>query len=288
MVSMNDHTSMQSPQLCTHPPSVKAVGSSFYWALRLMPAARRDAMFHVYAFCREVDDIADGTDEALVKMARLQSWRRDVESLFGDGQPTAAIACLKPVVDGYGLDKADLIAVIDGMRTDAHDAVRMADEAAFDLYIDRVASAVGRLSDKVFGLSGPAAERLAHHLGRALQITNILRDLEEDAGRNRLYLPLSLLRAHAIETDDPRAVLAHANLGDVTAELAARADAHFEATRTVLAQLDTSKTRPARMMMAVYVRLLEKLKARGLDQIHVPVRVSKLEKLWLTLRHGVL
>jgi len=292
MDAMTDMTtqqpSVQVSAMCQHPPSAKAVGSSFYWALRLMPHDRREAMFRVYAFCREVDDIADGADDPATKRARLQAWCSDVESLYGDGPPTAAIACLKPVVDAYGLEQADLIAVINGMQTDAHDAVRMNDEAAFDLYIDRVASAVGRLSDKVFGLSGPAAERLAHHLGRALQITNILRDLDEDAERNRLYLPLSLLRRHGIETDDPHAVLAHAHLARVLSELAARARAHFDDARTALAQLDKRKTRPARMMMAVYFRLLQKLQARGLDHVHTRVRLSTFEKLWLALRHGVL
>jgi len=288
MVLMTDSSATQASTLCQHPPSAKAVGSSFYWALRLMPLKRREAMFRVYAFCREVDDIADGTDDAASKMARLQTWRSDVESLFGDGAPAPAIACLKPVVDEYGLDQTDLLAVIDGMQTDAHEVVRMTDEAAFDLYMDRVASAVGRLSDKVFGLSGPHAENLAHHLGRALQITNILRDLDEDAARNRLYLPLSLLRAHAIETDGPHAVLAHARLGGVLSALAERAHGHFGGARAALAQLDKSKTRPARMMMAVYFRLLQKLQARGLDQVHTRVRLNKLEKLWLILRHGVL
>ena len=286
--SSTPHPPVQASALCQHPPSAKAVGSSFYWALRLMPPDRRDAMFRVYAFCREVDDIADGTDDAATKMARLQTWRGDVDSLFGDGPPTPAIACLKPVVDDYGLDQADLIAVIDGMQTDAHDAVRMFDEAAFDVYIDRVASSVGRLSDKVFGLSGPAEEQLAHHLGRALQITNILRDMEEDADRNRLYLPLSLLQKHGVDTDEPHAVLAHVHLGAALSELAARAHTHFDGARTALAQLDNAKTRPARMMMAVYFQLLQKLESRGLGLVHTRVRLNAFEKLWLVLRHGVL
>jgi len=288
MGAMTDTSAAHAPTLCQHPPSAKAVGSSFYWALRLMPPDRRDAMFRVYAFCREVDDIADGTDDAATKMARLQTWRSDVDSLFGDGPPAPAIACLKPVVDDYGLDQADLIAVIDGMQTDAYDAVRMFDEAAFDVYIDRVASSVGRLSDKVFGLSGPAEEQLAHHLGRALQITNILRDLDEDADRNRLYLPLSLLQKHGIDTDEPHAVFAHTHLLAALSELAARAHTHFDGARTALAQLDKAKTRPARMMMAVYFKLLQKLESRGLGLVHTRVRLNTFEKLWLVLRHGML
>lgn len=287
MNTMDQSTSSCASAPCRHSPSVKAVGSSFYWALRLMPQNRREAMFHIYAFCREVDDIADGTDDAVTKMTRLEAWRDDVESLFGSGVPTPAVECLKPVVECYGLDKADMLAVIDGMQTDANDVVRMDDEAAFDLYLDRVASSVGRLSDKVFGVGGPAAERLAHHLGRALQITNILRDLDEDAGRNRLYLPLSLLRRHGIETDNPRVVLAHANLNGPLLELVNRAHGHYDQARAALVQLDRSKTRPARTMLALYRRVLEKVQARGLMRTDVRVRLSKLEKFWLVLRHGM-
>jgi len=188
----------------------------------------------------------------------------------------------------YRLDKADLIAVINGMEMDAHDIVRIADEAAFDLYLDRVASAVGRLSDKVFGLDGDVSVRLAHHLGRALQITNILRDLDEDAGRNRLYLPLSLLKTHGIDSNEPRIVLSHANLGAVLSQLAGQARGHFAEAKAIMATLEKAKTRPARVMMAVYARVLERLEARGLARINVAVKLSKSEKLWLAFRHGIL
>jgi len=289
---MCPHVPEKTSPDCAHLPTAKAAGSSFYWAMRLMPVERRDAMFRIYAFCREVDDIADEPGAADVKMARLEDWQRAVESLYeqngGTSSPDPSIECLKPVVDRFDLDKADLIAIVEGMKTDAHDAVRMADETAFDLYLDRVASAVGRLSDKVFGLNGLESDPLAHHLGRALQITNILRDLDEDAGRNRLYLPLSLLKAHGIDTDHPRAVLAHNNLGTVLAKLADRAHNHFDEARTVLKHLEKSKTRPARVMMAVYLRVLERLEERGLARTDVAVRLTKPEKLWLAVRHGVL
>lgn len=245
-------------------------------------------MFHIYAFCREVDDIADGVDSTEVKMARLEQWRGYVETLFGAGEPDPAITSLKPVVECYRLDRADLIAIIDGMETDAHAAVRMEDEAAFDLYLDRVASAVGRLSDRVFGLDGDASDRLAYHLGRALQITNILRDLDEDAARNRLYVPLSLLAAEGIERGTPGQVLEHPKVGVVLETLTTRAQGHFRDAAQVLEVLEKAKTRPVRVMMAVYVRILERLLSRGLANIHIPVKLGKLEKLWLALRYGVL
>ncbi len=274
--------------ICRHSPGATVSGSSFYWALRLLPEPRRSAMFHIYAFCREVDDIADGVDSTEVKMARLEQWRGYVETLFGAGEPDPAITSLKPVVECYRLDRADLIAIIDGMETDAHAAVRMEDEAAFDLYLDRVASAVGRLSDRVFGLDGDASDRLAYHLGRALQITNILRDLDEDAARNRLYVPLSLLAAEGIERGTPGQVLEHPKVGVVLETLTTRAQGHFRDAAQVLEVLEKAKTRPVRVMMAVYVRILERLLSRGLANIHIPVKLGKLEKLWLALRYGVL
>lgn len=264
-------------------------GSSFYWALKLLPAARRDAMFRVYGFCREVDDIADGTDAPSVKLARLDEYRAQVEAVFaGHDVALASVANLKPVIDDYTIAKADLLAVIDGMEADAHDAVRIPDEAAFDRYLDQVACAVGRLSDKVFGLEGPAAQKLAYHLGRALQITNILRDLAEDAERDRLYLPADLLARHGVTGDRPAEVLAHPNLEGALDELALRAEGCFRRADEALTHLDRARTRPARMMQAVYREILKRLRARGLARIDDAVRLSKLAKLWIAFRHGVL
>jgi len=285
---MTSLVSEQPADVAMNIPAAKALGSSFYWALRVLPKEQRDAMFRVYAFCRDVDDIADEPGDPVRKMACLQSLRADVEALF-DGQGVAnGVSMLKPVVERYGLDKGDLLAVIDGMMTDAHASVRIADEAAFDTYLDRVACAVGRMSDKVFGLDGETADQLAAHLGRALQITNILRDLREDANRDRLYIPMTLLRDAGIEADQPEAVLVHENFEGVLKGLAQRANDHFDKAQEILDALDRSKTHAPRIMKAVYKRVLDKLEARGLARTDVAVRVSKIEKLWHVLRHGVL
>ncbi|PCI38222.1 MAG: squalene synthase HpnD [Rhodospirillaceae bacterium] len=268
--------------------TLNASGSSFYWALKLLPARKREAMFRVYAFCRVVDDIADGDDPAAQKMQDLEVHRKAVEILFSGGKPVpACVEDLRCVMDHFDVEKDDLLAVIDGMEMDAYDTVTMKDEATFDLYIDRVASAVGRLSDKVFGISGPDADQLAYHLGRALQITNILRDIEEDAERGRLYLPADLLAAHGASGDSPQAVMQNPNLGAALDVLAARAHNHYDQARDALSRLDRSATRPARMMQAVYSRVLEGLEMRGLANVHIPVKFSKFKKLWLALRYGV-
>lgn len=275
------------------PSPAKAVGSysgsSFYWALKLLPAHKRAAMFAVYGFCRDVDDIADGLDAPEVKRDRLKAYRDAVEALFASGEAVVpSVRALAPVVTEYGIAKADLLAVIDGMEADAHDRVRIADEAAFDTYLDQVACAVGRLSDKVFGLEGEQAQKLAHHLGRALQITNILRDLEEDAQRDRLYLPADLLARHGIDAAQPADVLRHPNLGEALEELALRAEGCFRRADEALGHLEPAKTRPARVMGAVYREILKRLRRRGLAVLERPVRLGKLTKLWLALRYGVL
>lgn len=264
-------------------------GSSFYWALKLLPVAKREAMFRVYAFCREVDDIADGADAPDVKLARLEEYRAAVEAVFTGGDTDiASVESLKAVAADFNIAKADLFAVIDGMESDANDAVRIADEAAFDQYLDQVACAVGRLSDRVFGLEGSDAEKLAHHLGRALQITNILRDLSEDAERDRLYLPADLLARHGVTGDTIGEILAHTNLAGALDELAERAEGCYRRADEALAHLDRANTRPARVMQAVYRELLKRLRARGLARIDQPVRLNKLTKLWIALRYGVL
>lgn len=269
--------------------ATQSSGSSFYWALKLLPAAKREAMFRVYAFCREVDDIADGsTDTPDIKLAQLKDYRTAVNALFsGENVAIESVQNLKSVVVDYQIEQADLLAVIDGMESDAFDTVRIPDEAAFDLYIDQVACAVGRLSDCVFGVEGPHAEKLAHHLGRALQITNILRDVSEDAGRDRLYLPADLLARHGVTGATLSDTIKHSKLVDAMDELAERAEGCFRRADEALTHLDRTRTRPARMMKAVYWEVLKRLRERGLGNIEQPVRLNKLSKLWIAISRGV-
>ncbi|GAB5374680.1 MAG: hypothetical protein AcusKO_11420 [Acuticoccus sp.] len=155
--------------------------SSFYLALRLLPPERRTAMYAVYAFCRAVDDIADNEGPRPERVAALDDWRRAIDALFA-GHPAPALGDLHTATRRYDLQRADFEALIDGMAMDVTDDIVAPARATFDRYVDRVASAPGRLSARVFGLEPEAATRLAHHLGRRalsplLQITNILRDV---------------------------------------------------------------------------------------------------------------
>ena len=170
-------------------PSVaaRASGSSFYLAMRILPRDQRQAMFEIYSFCRAVDDVADGDAPRAEKRDQLAQWRRTIDALY-DGQAIAGLDGLAQAIKQFALRKDDFLAVIDGMEMDAVEDIRAPALETLDLYCDRVASAVGRLSVRVFGLEEADGVKLAHHLGRALQLTNILRDIDEDAGIGRLYL----------------------------------------------------------------------------------------------------
>ncbi|MBL8707866.1 MAG: presqualene diphosphate synthase HpnD [Rhodospirillaceae bacterium] len=267
---------------------VRASGTSFYSAMRLLPPARRDAMFAIYAFCREVDDIADEEAPQADKQRRLAVWRDEIDRLYaGSPSQPIALALLGPMRD-FKLRREDFFAVIDGMEMDATAEIQAPDMATLDLYCDRVASAVGRLSVRAFGATEAIADDVAYHLGRALQLTNILRDVAEDASRNRLYLPRDLLTRHGIDVVDPAAVLRHPNLRDVCRDLAKVAQGHFAAADAAMRQCAKGPMRPARIMGAVYGALLERLIAWDWRDFTTPVKVPKWCKVWLAIRHGFL
>ena len=267
---------------------VAKAGTSFYWAMRLLPPARRDAMFAVYAFCREVDDIADEPGTLSEKRAGLEQWRREIDALYA-GTPTHEIAkALLGPVRAYTLRREDFLAVVDGMEMDAETEIRAPDLAELALYCDRVASAVGRLSVRIFGDSSQAADRVAYALGRALQLTNILRDLAEDGARGRLYLPREHLERHGVPTDDPEAALRHPGLDGACRALAALALERYQEAADAMAECNRKAMRPAAVMGAVYRATLERLLRRGWSRVDERVSLPAPLKLYLAIRHGLL
>jgi phytoene synthase len=266
---------------------VETAGTSFYWAMRLLPHERRNAMYAVYAWCREVDDIADGDSPVASKLAALSTWRDEIEALYA-GRPCELVtrALHEPTLR-YELRRQDFLAVVDGMEMDAREDIRAPDLATLDLYCARVASAVGHLSVHVFGDASPAAHRVADSLGRALQLTNILRDLGEDAQRGRLYLPRELLDRHGIGDTEPMLVLLHPALPAVCRELAAIAERHFRDAEQAMMLCPRRAMRPAAVMGAVYRATLRELLRRGWRDPAAPVALSRTLKLWLALRNGL-
>jgi presqualene diphosphate synthase len=262
-----------------------ASGSSFYAAMRILPHEQREAMFQIYSFCRQVDDIADSDGPRADRLKALQQWRDDIDALYR-GQPPARLADYVASVKRFDLQRADFLAIVDGMEMDVPQDIRAPDLATLDLYCDRVASAVGRLSVRVFGLPQEDGILLAHHLGRALQLTNILRDIDEDAALGRLYLPREGLLLAGITSDDPIKVAADRALPKVCAGIVARARTHFEKADEVMARNSRRAVRAPRIMGKYYHAILELLVARGFAAPRAPIRVGKFAKLAIVLRYA--
>jgi squalene synthase HpnD/squalene synthase HpnC len=267
---------------------VRAAGTSFYLAMRMLPAPRRAAMYAIYAFCRDVDDIADDVQDLSVKREALAAWRSEIEALYA-GKPTRPVTrALVGPVRRYRLRKEDFIAVVDGMEMDARVPWRLMNMAELDLYCDRVASAVGRLSVRAFGAPEAAADRVAASLGRALQLTNILRDISEDAERGRVYLPRELLAAHGIPEEPLGAILGHPELPQVCASLAETAQRHFEDAWAAMRLCRRRTMRPAAIMGAMYWSILSRLRERGWNVVAERPRIPTLVKLGIVLRYGLI
>jgi phytoene synthase len=190
-------------------------------------------------------------------------------------------------VRGYSLAKADFLAVIDGMEMDLV-GVHAPDLATLDLYCDRVASAVGRLSVKVFGMDEAPGLSLAHHLGRALQLTNILRDVDEDADIGRLYLPRDYLAAEGIEAADLRDLVVSPRLDGVCRRVAVLAAAHYREADRIMAARPAGRLAAPRLMSAVYGHIFRRMRVQGWAPPRERVKVGKATLLWIVLRRGLL
>lgn len=266
----------------------RAAGSSFYAGMRVLPKAEREAMYAIYAFCREVDDIADDQQgDRAARAAELDHWRAAIDALYAGGDPGRA-AYLAESVRRFGLVRADFDAVIDGMAMDVARDIRWPSAAELDLYCDRVASAVGRLSVRVFGMEAEPGRALAHHLGRALQLTNILRDLDEDAAIGRVYLPHEALAAAGIALTTPAEVIADPSVDIVARDLARQAHGHFAEAKALLGARPRGHLVAPRLMAAAYVGLLTRMETAGWTPPRRRIRVSKPALLWTALRLTVM
>ena len=265
----------------------KASGSSFYAAMRLMPKAEREAMFAIYAFCRAVDDIADdGVGTRDERRAALDLWRNDVTVLC-QGRAPGGAEFLTEVIARFHLRLEDFLAVIDGMQMDVDADIVAPPLEVLDLYCDRVASAVGRLSIKVFGMEEGPGFALARHLGRALQFTNILRDLDEDAAANRLYLPMEYLDLVGFGRLEPRVVLEDPTIDKACHRLAALARTHYDEAERIMHQKPKGDLRAPRLMGAVYGEILKRMQAEGWAPPRHRVHIPKAQLAWLALRHAI-
>ena len=263
-----------------------ASGSSFYAAMRILPREQREAMFQIYSFCRQVDDIADSDGPRPERLAALQQWRDDIDALYR-GQPPARLQDYIGSVRRFGLKREDFLAIVDGMEMDVPQDIRAPDLATLDLYCDRVASAVGRLSVRVFGLAEDDGVLLAHHLGRALQLTNILRDIDEDAAIGRLYLPREYLQEAGITALDPKAIAASPCIDGVCRRVAKLAHHHYDEAQRILSARPKGRIKTPRLMGAVYSEILRASEAQGFAAPRRRVSLPKSKLLSLVVRQGL-
>ena len=274
-------------QTLAHEEAPAASRSSFYAAMRMLPQEQRAAMYHVYAFCRAVDDVADNGGPREARMAELARYGADIEQFYANGHTTPRTSYLARPITEFGLKKDDFIAVVDGMEMDIVRDIHAPDWEVLDLYCDRAASAVGRLSVPIFGIDGDLGIDLAHHLGRALQLTNILRDIDEDAALGRLYLPKEALHDGGIIETDIDAIVAHPALDSVCRGIAQKTRNYYKRSEAIMARCPRRSARSPRMMATVYRGILEKLIARGWHAPRADVRRSKRYVLWAVLRDGI-
>ena len=265
---------------------VRRSGTSFYWAMRLLPAIKRQAMFAIYAFCREVDDIADSDAPKDEKLSALDDWRDNIEALYqGQARRPTTVALLQPI-SRFDLPKSEFLLMIDGMEMDARAETTTPSMTELEHYCRAVAGTVGLLSMSVFGQRGRELDRGALALAEALQLTNILRDLHEDAQRQRLYLPRELLLQYGIKPETPIEAIRHPGIKGVCRALASRAEKCFIQSSRLLEKGERGELRPALIMMHVYQRLLQRLQKADWQRLDRRISLSKIERLLIAIRYG--
>ena len=262
-------------------------GSSFYYAFLFLPPPRRAAITAFYAFCREVDDVVDEVMDPSVAASKLQWWRKEVAAAFA-GQPSHPVMqALLPLAPQFGITPAHLNAVIDGCQVDL-DQTRFLDFAGLAQYCHLVAGVVGEVAANIFGRSEEATIRYAHMLGRAMQLTNIIRDVGDDARRGRIYLPVSELqrfdvKAHEILKRD--APWGYSERFTALMQFqAARAHATYDEAFALLPETDRQPQKPGLMMANIYRTLLREIEAQHFQVLHQRTSLTPLRKLWIAAR----
>ena len=255
-------------------------GSSFYYSFLFLPPERRRAITALYAFCREVDDVVDETSDAGVARTKLDWWRGEVRNIY-NGTPQHPVArALAEVVQPFGLEEARLQEVIDGMAMDL-EYNAYPDYEALQVYCHRVAGVVGILSAKIFGFQDPRTLDYAADLGLAFQLTNIIRDVGEDARRNRIYLPLHELAEYGVTTDDIQNCRETEGFRKLMDFQIARARGMYDRALSKLPQADRNAQRPGLIMAAIYRTLLEEIRRDGSHVLTRRTALTPVRKLWI-------
>ena len=261
-------------------------GSSFYYSFLFLPKARREAITALYAFCREVDDIADECSDTALARTKLEWWRVELARTFA-GEPSHPVSqALLPAIRAYDLAREQFEEIIDGMEMDLQH-VRYADFKALQLYCYRVAAVVGQLAAAIFGYGERKTLKYAHDLGLAFQLTNIIRDVGEDARRNRIYLPQDELAQFGVRESDMLAGHSSPAFRALMAHQVARARTFYQQALQELPASDRRNQRPGLVMAAIYQTLLNEIENDGYPVLDRRISLTPLRKLWIAWRTWV-
>ncbi len=260
-----------------------ASGSSFYYSFMFLPPEKRRAIVALYAFCREVDDVVDECTDEQVARTTLNWWRGQVAEIYG-GKPQHPVAiALVPIVKQFNMAQEHLLEIIDGMEMDL-DQPRYADFKSLQLYCYRVASVVGLLSVEIFGYKNRQTLKYAHDLGIAFQLTNIIRDVGEDARRNRIYLPMDEMQQFGVTAADILNARETENFQKLMAFQIARAERFYDQALALLPNEDRKTQRTGLIMAAIYRATLIEVIASGCHVLKERISLTPLRKLWLAFK----
>ena len=261
-------------------------GSSFYYSFLFLPPERRRAITALYAFCREVDDVVDEMRDAGVARVKLDWWQTEVDRMFAGDPQHPVTRALKPHADSYDITRGRLVEVIDGMRMDLEQN-RYLDFPGLSLYCRRVAGVVGEMASGVFGRSDPVTLRYAETLGLAFQLTNIIRDVGEDARKGRIYLPIEDLQRFGVTVGEILGARHSDRFVALMAFQAERARAQYRAAYALLPEVDRRTQRPGLIMSSIYSTLLEEIERDRFLVLDRRTSLTPIRKLWLAWRTWV-
>lgn len=258
-----------------------ASGSSFYYSFLFLPKAKREAITALYAFCREVDDVADECTDINIARTKLAWWRNEIRQLYADNPQHPVTKALLPAIHAYKMDEEHFLEIIDGMEMDL-DQSRYTDFKQLQLYCYRVASVVGLLSVQIFGYTNRNTLKYAHDLGMAFQLTNIVRDIGEDARRGRIYIPLDEIKKAGLSETDILHGHHSAKMQELIDFQIERAERFYDKSLNALPQEDRKSQRTGLIMAAIYRTLLREIKQSGSQQVlDARISLTPLRKLWL-------
>jgi phytoene synthase len=258
-------------------------GSSFYYAFLFLPPPRRAAITAFYAFCREVDDVVDETAEPSVAATKLAWWRSEVAATFAGHASHPVMKALWPHTGPYDIRAEHLQAVIEGCQMDLEQS-RYLDYAGLARYCHLVAGVVGEVASSIFGRTDPATTTYAHTLGLAMQLTNIIRDVGDDARRGRIYLPVSELKQFDVKAQEILNRGYSERFSRLMRFQAERAHALYDQALGLLPAQDARAQRPGLMMANIYRTLLREVEADDFQVLHQRTSLTPLRKLWIAMR----